>query len=165
MDCFVELYESSIRSMLFSASITMASFLVALRTFLLITIKEKVYSKEYIRKRMASEFEVDQKTDPLLPLKHMSRAITCSLILSLISATMQLTLGLYPTPFTAVISFSFGLASIVALLIVVLVPGRLALKDWFDAQDEEVVIARQEVEREYEERRAKTKNGEQPPSQ
>ncbi|WP_227697833.1 MULTISPECIES: hypothetical protein [unclassified Raoultella] len=95
---FFEFHHKNLRGYLFSGFISVGSFLLSLHTFVIVNLRDKVFStKEYKESyALASGInETDIKESELYkPLDNLSSFINTSIILSLVTAISQFTLGL-----------------------------------------------------------------------
>lgn len=96
---FFEFHHKNLRGYLFSGFISVGSFLLSLHTFVIVNLKEKVFStteyKETFRKarRLSDPKDIDE-SELYKPLDHLSSFINTSIWLSIITAISQFTLGL-----------------------------------------------------------------------
>lgn len=95
---FFEFHHKNLRGYLFSGFISVGSFLLSLHTFVIVNMKEKVFSTSEYKKTFsqARGIEVDEIVDAELykPLDNLSAFINSSIWLSITTAIAQFTIGL-----------------------------------------------------------------------
>jgi hypothetical protein len=92
---FSKYYADNIRGHLFAGFLALGGFLLSLKTFIVVTMKENVYDdKKYIE-----NWEKQNKLDPTLrlyaPLKQLSDFLYYAILASMFSAILQMSLGLF----------------------------------------------------------------------
>ncbi|NLV97161.1 MAG: hypothetical protein GX043_07475 [Desulfovibrionales bacterium] len=124
-------YEKYLRGNLFAGFLTVGSFLLSLKTFILIKLKENVYDHEEYKKIYREQKELDSSLQLYGPLKSLSDFLFWSVLSAIIAAVAQLTIGLLGYYWLVLgslwLSF-FALSILIASLI--LIKG--SLNDWFD---------------------------------
>ena len=117
---FYDLYAKGLRGYLFSGVISVGSFLLSLHTFVIVNLKDKLFSSTHYRERFATanQIEVDaiKEKDILKPLDRLSSFINISIWLSISTAIIQFTLGLAPYSFVAIPCIWLGLLTILFML-------------------------------------------------
>lgn len=130
----LEFYQRHLREPLFVGLLTVAAFLFSLKTFIIVTMKENVYDA----KVYGDKLELLRQLDPTLkrygPLEDFSMLLFLSVLLSLISAVIQFTIGLFDAPWAAAVSIDTAIWSI-AMIFVSLIYMQLNLKAWFGLLD------------------------------
>lgn len=92
---FSKYYADNIRGHLFAGFLALGGFLLSLKTFIVVTMKENVYDdKKYIK-----NWEAQSKLNPTLklyaPLKQLSNFLYYAIFASMLSAILQMSLGLF----------------------------------------------------------------------
>ncbi len=123
-------FEKNLRGSLFAGFLTLGSFLLSLKTGIVIKIKEGVYDKPEYQLRVQQRPSTSGPFTIYGPLKRMSRALAWSVGLSIVTATLQLTVGLYPSWWSAAVCLGSA-ASAIAFLLCSFVLIQIALSDWF----------------------------------
>ena len=125
-DHFFEFYQKNLRGYLFSGFISVGSFLLSLHTFVIINLRDKLFSTEPYKQKFAkaNRIEVDkiQEKDLYKPLDRLSCFLNLSIWLSFITAIAQFTLGLANyTPLSitciwlAILTLTFMLNSLILI--------------------------------------------------
>ncbi len=128
---FPEYYAANIRGHLFAGFLALGGFLLSLKTFIVVTMKENVYDNpKYIEKWQAANKEKPE-LKLYLPLKQLSDFLYYAIIASISTAVFQLTVGLYEHWITALISI---ISSIYATLLLswCLLLIKRNLDTWFE---------------------------------
>lgn len=128
---FVDTYQTAIRQGFFSGFLSLGGFLLALKTFILVKMKEGVYDSPLYQKRVVDRREIDSTLTFYGPLRDLSFLLYGTILLSFCAALLQVTLGLWGHVGAAVACLSAaGLAffSLVRCLFAV----RRNLNAWFD---------------------------------
>lgn len=134
---FWQFYADNLRGNLFGGFLTVATFLFAVKTFLIVTLHKDVYSNpSYQRFRAQVQREGISKDSPIAPLRRLSMRLFWSTVLAFLAAATQMTVGLYPSSITASICCSIAAISLIDLLCVLLIQ-RGVIHDWLDAIERE----------------------------
>ncbi|GAB50135.1 hypothetical protein [Atlantibacter hermannii] len=95
---FFEFHHKNLRGYLFSGFISVGSFLLSLHTFVIVNLRDKVFSTPEYRNAYSMAHDIDEEnindSDLFKPLDNLSSFINTSIILSLTTAIAQFTLGL-----------------------------------------------------------------------
>lgn len=95
---FHEFYHKNLRGYLFSGFISVGSFLLSLHTFVIVNLKDKLFStdayKESYSKLMQINKDDIEEEQLYKPLDNLSAFINTSIWLSILTAISQFTLGL-----------------------------------------------------------------------
>ncbi len=96
---FYAFYQTSIRGYLFSGFISVGSLLLSLHTFVIVNLKDKLFTTERYKQKFMSSRNLQslddiQEGDLLKPLDTLSSFINASVWLSIVTAVAQFTIGL-----------------------------------------------------------------------
>ncbi|SPZ65426.1 hypothetical protein [Serratia quinivorans] len=95
---FFTFYQKNLRGYLFSGFISVGSFLLSLHTFVIVNLRDKLFSTSTYRNNYAKAngIEVDEIVDAKIykPLDNLSCFINISIWLAIITAISQFTIGL-----------------------------------------------------------------------
>ncbi|PWI78540.1 hypothetical protein DEO48_19410 [Enterobacter sp. CGMCC 5087] len=95
---FFEFHHKNLRGYLFSGFISVGSFLLSLHTFVIVNLRDKVFSTKEYKEAYALAYEITEadikESELYKPLDNLSSFINTSIILSLTTAISQFTLGL-----------------------------------------------------------------------
>jgi hypothetical protein len=130
-------FEEHLREPLFIGLLTVAAFLFSLQTFIVVTMKENVYGTKAYEKEWREALSVTPGIKRYAALERFSSLLFLAVLVSLIAAVLQFTLGLVQRPYAAVLSVAVALWSIL-LIFVSLFLLQKNLKSWFEflAKDE-----------------------------
>ena len=114
--CLIINYHNEWRVGLFTASITLASFLFTMKSFVIQTIKEKLYDTEISKSKVKQRRDSESvpKTEYYGALKRLSFLLKWTILVALINAIFQLTLSYFNSPWIALVCLTTSL--ITALL-------------------------------------------------
>jgi len=128
-------YSEKMRASLFSGFLTLGSFLLALKTGIVIKIKEGVYDKPDYQKKIHNTPELVGKVTIYGPLRRLSRLLSVSVLTALITSASQLTIGLISDWRASAICLSLASFSILVLLASFVVIQQ-NLGTWFDLMED-----------------------------
>ncbi len=89
-----EVYGEDLRMGFFVAFLTVAGFLLSLKTFIVVTMKEGLYDSEAYIKRMQRRRAVNPQATHYGTLARLSKLLYLAVLLCLVAAVAQLTFGL-----------------------------------------------------------------------
>lgn len=130
-DCIYRSVFEGMRLSLFSGFLTISGFLFAAHTFVIVTLKKEVYDTNWYQKRVLKHRALNAKLSFYGPLKRLSAFILRCLIASLVSAFMQMTIGLYRANWSALVCILAAIVAFVFLVSSVLII-RSNLNLWFN---------------------------------
>jgi hypothetical protein len=138
----VDFYQRNMRGSLFAGFLTLGSFLLSLKTGIVIKIKENVYDKDTYQKKVDEAQEQGIKVTVYGPLRRLSAVLSAAVFAALLAAALQLTVGLFSVWWTAAICLSAaGIALTLLLTAFVLIQANLS--KWFEFLEEEAVKAKE----------------------
>lgn len=151
-DKIVKFYQVNIRGSLFAGFLTLGGFLLSLKTFIIVKLKENVYDHDEYEKRFKQQSKLNSKLVFYAPLKNLSNFLFWTVVSCIGAAITQLTLGLFNSFYTALIAI-FTAIFAVCVLMYSLYLIKLCLNDWFEFLD----IARTVKQKKEEEEEKKKK--------
>lgn len=118
---FYKFYDGRVRGFLFSGFISVGSFLLSLMTFVVVTLKDRLFDSEFYAKvyRNQNSMEDDEKifkNKLYAPLKRLTWFLHLSIIFSFFTALAQFSIGLYKSSYTALFCVYLGFFTAVLLL-------------------------------------------------
>ena len=130
-------FADKMRASIFAGFLTLGSFLLALKTGIVIKIKEGVYDKKEYQEKILGAAELDGITI-YGPLRRLSRLLSVAVFSSLTTSAMQLSVGLLSHWWAASICLSVAtFALLVVMASFLLIQANLGT--WFDLMEEGVV--------------------------
>lgn len=135
---FQEFYARELRSDFFNGFLSLAAFMLAAKTFIVMHMKQEVYDRDSYGKRFKQRKELagEAAATRYGPLERMSKALYWIVISSVIAAMSQITLGLWAVNFAALLCIL-----LVAFAVWKLIQGLLLIKtnldSWFEMLREE----------------------------
>ena len=133
-DKIVKFYQVNIRGSLFAGFLTLGGFLLSLKTFIIVKLKENVYDHDEYEKRFKQQSKLNSKLVFYAPLKNLSNFLFWTVVSCIGAAITQLTLGLFNCFYTALIAV-FTAVFALSVLMYSLYLIKLCLNDWFDFLD------------------------------
>jgi len=130
-------FAEKMRASIFAGFLTLGSFLLALKTGIVIKIKEGVYDKKEYQEKILSAAEL-VGTTIYGPLRRLSRLLSVAVFSALSTSALQLSLGLLTYWWAASICLSIAtFALLVVMASFLLIQANLGT--WFDLMEEGVV--------------------------
>lgn len=136
--CFLKFFSEELRSDFFNGFLSLAGFMLAAKTFIVIHMKQEVYDKpEYERKFDDTKRQVGQEALKRYgPLERMSKALFWIVVSSVVAAVCQVTIGLVPWNIAGITCIG-----VVAFAVWKLIDGLILMKKnldrWFEIIDEQ----------------------------
>jgi len=127
----VKYYGENLRGNLFAGFLTVGGFLFSLKTFIIIKMKENVYDHEKYKKRVEEQRELNHDITLYGPLKRLSHLLFVAVLASIVSAVLQLTVGLVDH-WSAVLACLWSSVFAVSLLTDSLFIIKGNLDQWFE---------------------------------
>ena len=112
-------YSENLRSALFSGFLTIGAFLLSLKTFIIVKLKEDLYDQDEYRARYEKNRTLNKKKAGTIyaPLNRLSDFLIICVIGSLVSAGFHFSIGLFKYNLTAAICISSSLFSLIIVLV------------------------------------------------
>ncbi|MCX7012496.1 MAG: hypothetical protein NTW86_08040 [Candidatus Sumerlaeota bacterium] len=142
------LYDRSLRGSMFSGFLSVAGFLLALHTFIVVKMKEEVYENDAYIEKLHNEYSKSAAFSRYAPLGNLSGLLFSSILWSVLAALGQLTIGLIESvyPFCALLTTVF---TAIFVFIVALYYVRTNIHEWLDlmAENEHILYSKRMRER------------------
>ncbi|EHS4950316.1 hypothetical protein G6355_18505 [Vibrio cholerae] len=116
MSLLWDYYEKHIRGNLFAGLIAVGGFLMTGKTFILVTMKQNVFDDAEYIKNYKKLVKFDQSLKRYAPLIQLKDILYVSVYMTIISAIVQLTIGLIPHWSMALFSLFVAILSIVLVI-------------------------------------------------
>ncbi len=126
----VKYYGENIRGHLFAGFLALGGFLLSLKTFIVVTMKENVYDNEQYQENWRNKSKINPELKLYAPLKELSDLLFYAILASISTAILQMTLGLYSHWLAALICLGSAVYAVV-LLIQSLILIKQNLDTWF----------------------------------
>jgi hypothetical protein len=147
-----EFYVDNLRSNFFAGFLTLGTFLFAVKTFIVVKLKEDVFDTDFYRVRLKKMRSLSggKKLAHYAPLKNLTGLLFYAALSSLVCAVLQATLGLIERPWCAVICILSAIIAVV-LLFFSLVQVKRNLDLWLEeleklSEAKEIADAKAEAE-------------------
>lgn len=128
-------YDEKIRAILFSGLLTVGSFLLSLKVFIIVKFKENVFDSESYKKKLEARRKINPKISHYGPVRNLSKVLFLAISSSLIASVSQVTIGLVPRWWALLLCV--GLAAFAGVMLLqVLLLIRTILSDWLDHMED-----------------------------
>lgn len=131
-----DFYQEKMRASLFAGFLTLGSFLLSLKTGIVIKIKENVYDKTGYQEKVDKAQASGVNTTVYAPLRRLSKLLSAAVLSALLASMLQLTLGLFSAWWAAATCLSMAAIALTYLLEAFALIQK-NLWDWFDYLDDE----------------------------
>ncbi len=124
-------YGKNIRAPLFTGLLTVGSFLLSMKVFIVVKFKETVFDADWYKERLEARRKIDPSIEHYAPVRNLSRVLFAAIASAIIGSLSQITIGLIPHVAAlvfCVIAASFAGAMLVQTLLLV----RSILTEWLD---------------------------------
>jgi hypothetical protein len=119
LNSFGKFYAESLRGSLFAGFLTLGGFLMSLKTFIIVNMKKEVYDSKAYQELWHEQKKLDPNNNMntvYSPLRDLSSVLYLTILLSVLTAVSQLTIGLFSGFWTSVFCVWMAANSIVFLI-------------------------------------------------
>lgn len=131
----IEAYQVNLRGNFFTGFLTIGSFLLSLKTFIVVKLKEGVYDSKSYRQRFKEQTVGQDDADIYAPLKNISHLLFGTILAAITTAVLHVTLGLVDYWWALLICVFFVVFSII-LLIISLILIKQNIITWLSPQSD-----------------------------
>ena len=128
-------YQEKMRGSLFAGFLTLGSFLLSLKTGIVIKIKENLYDQGPYQDAVEKAIEQGSNMTVYGPLQRLSRLLATAVLSALIASVLQLTLGLLGEWWTVAICLAAA-ATAITFLMFAFTLIQMNMRDWFKYLEE-----------------------------
>lgn len=133
-----DFYAKNLRASLFSGFLSLGGFLLSLKTFVVVKVKEGLYDHARYRERVMTRQRLNKNLSFYGPVRRLSRLLFAAVCMAIATAIAQLTLGLINH--WSAVALGLGLvAATLTVLLETLFVIRANLNDWFDFLEEDAI--------------------------
>ncbi|MNB54593.1 hypothetical protein D3C87_826680 [compost metagenome] len=139
LDAFGKFYSDSLRGSLFAGFLTLGGFLMSLKTFIIVNMKKEVYDSKPYQEMWREQKKLDTGNRIVTiysPLRDLSSVLYITILLCVLTAVSQLTVGLFGNLWTSIFCVWVA-ANAIVFLIWCLTLIRENLKTMFDHLDKQ----------------------------
>ncbi len=128
-----DFYAENLRNILFTGLLTLGTFLFAVKTFIVVKLKEDVFDQAFYleRVRKMQKLSPGKNIQQYQPLRNLMTVLFYASLLSISSAVLQVTLGLVGALWTTVVCITAAAVSI-ALLFWAMILVKINLNVWLE---------------------------------
>jgi hypothetical protein len=117
LDTLSVYFADNIRGHIFAGFLALGGFLLSLKTFIVVTMKDKVYDTDGYSKLWQERFELDSSIGTkYAPLSELSDLLYYAIAFSIAAAVAQMTLGLFNNIFAT--ALALYLAAVATILLI-----------------------------------------------
>ena len=127
----VTFYSEKIRASLFTGLLTVGSFLLSLKVFIVVKFKETVFDSKEYKERLEEMRKVDPSLEHYAQVRNLSSVLFTAIASAIIASACQLTIGLL-NHIAATLICVFAASFAGAMLMQTLVLIRTILGEWLD---------------------------------
>ena len=131
-----DLYETKLQTPLFTGFLTIGGFLLTLKTFVLIKLKESLYGSDFYQSELEDKRHLNPNLSTYGPLSRLGHFLIFSVVGALITATSQLSIGFIHHRIAAAICITFA-ATTLLVVFKAWWEIRKNLAAWFDLLERE----------------------------
>ncbi len=110
-DSIVSFYGNSLQQALFAAFVTLSAFLFSLMTFIIVKMKEEVYGTDSYREKFESQKKLNDALELYGPLRNFSELLFFTVVLCLVAAITQFTVGFIEHWWAVVLSVASAISA------------------------------------------------------
>jgi len=136
LDSIPHYYASNIRGSLFTGFLTAGSFLLSLKAFIVVKLKENIFDTDRYKERLKERRKLNPNLTLYGPVKRLSQLLFVSISSAIIAAVSQLSVGLIPQ-WEATFFCVFVSVVAVSMLVFTLLLIKNILNEWLDYLEEE----------------------------
>lgn len=96
IDSLSDYYAKNIRASLFTGFLTVGSFLLSLKVFIIVKFKENIFDSAAYRAKLEEKRKLNSDLTHYGPVKRLSRLLFAAILSALAASAAQLTVGLVP---------------------------------------------------------------------
>jgi hypothetical protein len=112
-----DFYSKKMQTPLFTGFLTLGGFLLSLKTFILIKLKEGLYDHKHYKEMVKEKQLLNPKYTYYGPLSRLSHFLVHSVLLALLTSFFQFSLGFLKSNIIAAIGLSLAVTTIVVVLL------------------------------------------------
>jgi hypothetical protein len=129
LNLVADFYAKNIRASLFTGFLTVGSFLLSLKVFIVVKFKENIFDSDAYKKRLADRRKLNPELTHYGPVKRLSQLLFFAIISAIGASVTQLSIGLIPA-WQATLVCVFAATFAGSMLICTLWLIRQILDDW-----------------------------------
>ena len=131
-----EFYAENMRTPLFTGFLTIGAFLLTLKTFIIIKLKEGLYDSEAYQKHLDVMRNLNPEISSYGPLSRLSEFLIYCVFSALITSVLQFSIGFIPTNLASAICISTAISTILVVFFA-LWQIKNILDQWFKSLEED----------------------------
>lgn len=124
-----EYFSKNIRASLFTGFLTMGSFMMSIKAFIVVKLKENVFDSTSYKERLQQLRKIDSSLTLYGPVQRLSTLLFVSICSAIAASVSQLSIGLIDS-YWAVLFCAFIASFAISMLVFTLFVISKILKDW-----------------------------------
>ena len=128
-------YAKNIRGSLFTGFLTVGSFLLSLKAFIVVKLKENIFDSDIYKERLKQQRKLNSNLTLYGPVKRLSQLIFLTICSALTASVSQLTIGLiqhWLATFFCIFVSMFAISMLVSTLLLI----KSTLDEWLNYLEE-----------------------------
>lgn len=129
-------YAKNIRGSLFTGFLTVGSFLLSLKAFIVVKLKENIFDSAIYKERLKQQRKLNPNLTLYGPVKRLSQLIFLTICSALTASVSQLTIGLiqhWLATFFCIFVSIFAISMLISTLLLI----KTTLDEWLNYLEEE----------------------------
>lgn len=135
LEVLPEYYAKNIRGSLFTGFLTVGSFLLSLKAFIVVKLKENIFDTDVYKQKLEERRKLNSKLTLYGPVKRLSMILFVSILSAITAAVSQLSIGLIER-WEASVFCIFVSVFAISMLVFTLLIIKGILDEWFDYLEE-----------------------------
>jgi len=115
--CLYDFYSRKMQTPLFTGFLTLGGFLLSLKTFILIKLKEGLYDQKQYQELVKEKQRLNPKYTHYGPLSRLSHFLVHSVLLALLTSFFQFSVGFINCNIVAAVGMSLAVTTITVVLL------------------------------------------------
>lgn len=130
-----DFYSKNIRASFFTGFLTVGSFLLSLKTFIVVKLKENVFDSKQYKEQISEARKINNNLTLYGPIKRLSKLVFISICACISASLSQLTIGLinhWAASLFCILIASFAISMLIETLILI----RGTIDNWLTSSEE-----------------------------
>jgi hypothetical protein len=111
-----DIYDKKLQVPLFTGFLTLGSFLLTLKTFVIVKLKEELYDSIAYKERIKKNRLLQPDLESYAPLSRLAKFLVYTVILALITSVAQMTIGFLPYRIASAVCISFATTTLMLVI-------------------------------------------------
>lgn len=130
-----DFYAKNIRASFFTGFLTVSSFLLSLKTFIIVKLKENIFDSKQYKELVSSRRKLNNDLTLYGPIRRLSNLVFITICACISASISQLTIGLIDHWVASIFCLLLAIFAI-CMLVETLMVIKGTIKDWLDSSEE-----------------------------